>query len=937
VSTTDTDPAFVSPPVTPTVTRAFFASNGGTGAQSNGNTATDYFFTSEGTVETINGGTGNDFYNFQTDGGGGEPNKDIVTDAGGINGASGYQANFTMPAGIQNWHWPDTPYNQRVVGHSGNQVFEGSGGNGTRVVEPKGGHNLINIRTSGAFTIRLQKGDGFVNQVTGFRPAQDKIDLVGFTELASFADIQAKLVDHAGYVRLSLGGGEVLRLANVTKSSLIQTNFLLNGTTPAGAPLPAPTPPPGPTPPGPTPPTPSPSSLVPTPVVLQSAGYGLVRDYDFGSNIQNYTQLREHFQTRYPYANWTVDTLNDEWERYRDNDNHRFVTAPTDGGPTRLQLVAHVRSGLVRFGIESGMIACLHQQRGGVWEMRARVPRKLGAWPAFWMVPGMPDNGRMCWPPEVDMLEWPMNSVALGVPDGPSNFFSGAIMGNGRNASWLTTHFSLLDQFGSYHLPGSPDGSAGFHTWTVEWDASTDRFKTFFDGTLIVDRTYPWRCNDGGNANDAIILINLAVGGQWAGRNGVGPTTADFPFIFEVDYLRCWAKGAVTPPPAPPVTPPAPTPAGGGSTTLTPTRSGWTLIENYEFGTEGNIKNKTDLGSKFKFRYVYSGENLDTLSGNREMEVYRDYPEGDAKSNHVFTSNTLRLIARLTRTGLIAGSFRQTPGASVAMAAAGGTMAFTLAAGLGWLPNDKISIGRNDGFSTYAYGDARVTSYNNSTGATVLTVFQNWSDTAAHSDYELWNHNLIESGMLRSRTLFNRPTTGHAHYFESRIRVPGARGMFPAFWFNPELAQAEARGTAAWPPEVDIMEVVYNAASGRDDPTKSFHGVITGGLACRGTGAATETAPGWDQWANRWVPGWDYSAGFHTFAAEWEPDSVTFFVDGQKVVKRDYKWVHNDCLTAGPAHLLVNLAVGGVWTGAPTNPADFPMTLEVDFMRAWSR
>jgi beta-glucanase (GH16 family) len=47
--------------------------------------------------------------------------------------------------------------------------------------------------------------------------------------------------------------------------------------------------------------------------------------------------------------------------------------------------------------------------------------------------------------------------------------------------------------------------------------------------------------------------------------------------------------------------------------------------------------------------------------------------------------------------------------------------------------------------------------------------------------------------------------------------------------------------------------------------------------------------------------------------------------------------VHADGSDAGPAHVLVNLAVGGKWPEAPTSESDFPAILHVDWVRVWQK
>ena len=174
----------------------------------------------------------------------------------------------------------------------------------------------------------------------------------------------------------------------------------------------------------------------------------------------------------------------------------------------------------------------------------------------------------------------------------------------------------------------------------------------------------------------------------------------------------------------------------------------------------------------------------------------------------------------------------------------------------------------------------------------------------------------VESGMLRSRW------SGQYGVFEIRMRVPAGRGMWPAFWLNPEDQR--------WPPEIDVVEIVNN---GRDTTRQSFHFLhpdsppaADGGAACRLD----------DHQVFR--PGIDYAQGFHVFAVEWTRQRVRHFVDGQLIADRPFRWRHDDGSDGGPAHLLVNLAVGGHWPGPPAGgEAALPARLDIDYLRVWQR
>jgi hypothetical protein len=59
-------------------------------------------------------------------------------------------------------------------------------------------------------------------------------------------------------------------------------------------------------------------------------------------------------------------------------------------------------------------------------------------------------------------------------------------------------------------------------------------------------------------------------------------------------------------------------------------------------------------------------------------------------------------------------------------------------------------------------------------------------------------------------------------------------------------------------------------------------------------------------------------------------------VDGVLVVDRAYRWQHDDGKDGGPAHVLVNLAVGGKWPGPPAAQS-LPAHLHVEYIRVWQR
>ena len=77
----------------------------------------------------------------------------------------------------------------------------------------------------------------------------------------------------------------------------------------------------------------------------------------------------------------------------------------------------------------------------------------------------------------------------------------------------------------------------------------------------------------------------------------------------------------------------------------------------------------------------------------------------------------------------------------------------------------------------------------------------------------------------------------------------------------------------------------------------------------------------------------DCSVGFHTFAVDWEPDHIIWYVDG----------VERRRITANiptqPMYLVANLSVGapGSWAGPPSRYTVFPAQYKIDYIRVYQR
>jgi beta-glucanase (GH16 family) len=157
--------------------------------------------------------------------------------------------------------------------------------------------------------------------------------------------------------------------------------------------------------------------------------------------------------------------------------------------------------------------------------------------------------------------------------------------------------------------------------------------------------------------------------------------------------------------------------------------------------------------------------------------------------------------------------------------------------------------------------------------------------------------------------------------FEARIRLPAGQGIWPAFWMLGENID-----TDGWPKcgEIDIMENI-----GKEPGT--VHGSLHGPSSTHATSDLTNTVT---------LPaGRKLSGNFHVYAAEWEPGVVRFYLDSSLYATfTSAQWPAGGIWVFDHKFFLIlNLAVGGNWPGAPDGTTVFPQTMQVDYVRAYER
>jgi len=156
---------------------------------------------------------------------------------------------------------------------------------------------------------------------------------------------------------------------------------------------------------------------------------------------------------------------------------------------------------------------------------------------------------------------------------------------------------------------------------------------------------------------------------------------------------------------------------------------------------------------------------------------------------------------------------------------------------------------------------------------------------------------------------------------EFRAKLPRGIGTWPALWLMPEDLKGYGKG---WPDsgEIDVMEHVGHR------PGEVLSTVHTGQYnwpAGTQRGGHIQVDDVFDTW--------------HTYAVEWAPGGLDFFVDDRKVFRfdndrTDWKaWPYDK-----PFHLILNVAVGGNLGGQQgVDETAFPASMQIDWVRVYRR
>ena len=157
----------------------------------------------------------------------------------------------------------------------------------------------------------------------------------------------------------------------------------------------------------------------------------------------------------------------------------------------------------------------------GRFEVKAKLPKGLGTWPAIWMLATEHSYGQNYWPDngEIDIMEH---------------------VGYDPNVIHASVHTKSY-----YHSIGTqktavktiPTSMTEFHVYRIDW--TPEKIDSYIDGELYFtfkNEKTGWK--EWPFDKKQHILLNLAVGGDWGGQKGVDDSI--FPQKMEIDYVRVY-------------------------------------------------------------------------------------------------------------------------------------------------------------------------------------------------------------------------------------------------------------------------------------------------------------------------------------------------------------------------------------------------------------
>jgi len=217
-------------------------------------------------------------------------------------------------------------------------------------------------------------------------------------------------------------------------------------------------------------------------------------------------------------GNWIYETGgsgwgNNELEYYTSSLNNSFLTGGYLVIEARKETMSSNNYTSARIKTEDKMTFTY-----GRIDIRAKLPKGQGLWPAIWMLGNNISQPGYGWPAcgEIDIME---------------------LLGQDPQKVYGTVHWGIAGQ-ASTHIGGNysvttGDFSSSFNVFSLQWDASkltflVDDIACFIANKADIGPNYPFD-------KPFFFIMNVAVGGNWPGSPN---SSTSFPQRMIVDYVR---------------------------------------------------------------------------------------------------------------------------------------------------------------------------------------------------------------------------------------------------------------------------------------------------------------------------------------------------------------------------------------------------------------